>query len=102
MPQILLIIRGSLDKREYREGKLWCVSEWNIKDIQKIEKAVNDLVSIRWCFNKKPDILIFSNTSCVFIEVNIENGDGRSNSGYDQLNMREEISKLLKLLIPEF
>lgn len=83
-------------------GKLWCPSEWNIKEIQKIEKSINDLVSIRWCFNAKPDILIVSNTSCVFIEIKVESGSGKSNSGYDQLDVQEEISDFMKLLIPEF
>lgn len=83
-------------------GKLWCPSEWNIKEIQKNEKSVNDLVSIRWCFNAKPDILIVSNNSAVFIEVKIESGSGRSNSGYDQLDIQEDISVLMKLLIPDF
>jgi hypothetical protein len=83
-------------------GKLWCASEWNIKELQKIEKSVNDLVSIRWCFNAKPDILIVSNTSSVFIEVKVESGGGRSGTGYDQLDIQEEISKYMKLLIPKF
>jgi hypothetical protein len=38
----------------------------------------------------------------VFIEVKIESGGGKSNSGYDQLHIQEEISKLMKNLIPEF
>lgn len=83
-------------------GKLWCPSEWNISELHKIDKSKNDLVSIRWCFNAKPDILIVSNTSCVFIEIKIESGGGKLNSGYDQLDVQEEISHLMKLLIPEF
>lgn len=83
-------------------GKLWCPSEWNITELHHIEKSVNDLVSIRWCFNAKPDILIVSNTSAVFIEVKVESGGGRSGSGYDQLDIQEEISKFMKLLIPKF
>ncbi len=83
-------------------GKLWCPSEWNNRELHQIEKSYNDLVSIRWCFNAKPDILIVSNRSCVFIEIKVESGGGKSNSGYDQLNVQEEISHLMKRLIPEF
>lgn len=84
------------------KGKLWCPSEWNIKEIMNIEKTVNDLISIRWCFNAKPDILIVSNSSALFIEVKVESGGGKLNSGYDQLTTQEEISKWMKLLIPTF
>jgi hypothetical protein len=38
----------------------------------------------------------------VFIEVKVESGGGRSGSGYDQLDIQEEISKYMKLLIPKF
>lgn len=82
-------------------GKLWCPSEWNISELHLNEKSVNDLVSIRWCFNAKPDILIVSNTSGVFIEVKIESGGGRSSLGYDQLDIQEVISRYMKLLIPK-
>jgi len=82
-------------------GKLWCPSEWNITELKNIEKSVNDLVSVRWCFNAKPDILLISNTSGVFIEIKVESGGGKSTSGYDQLDIQEEISKLMKLLIPD-
>jgi len=83
-------------------GKLWCPSEWNINELKKIPSTDKNLVSVRWCFNAKPDILIVSNTSCVFIEAKVESGGGRSNSGYDQLDIQEEISLLMKLLVPDF
>jgi len=83
-------------------GKLWCPSEWNISELRQIEKSYNDLVSIRWCFNAKPDILIVSNKSAVFIEVKIESGSGRSNSGYDQLEIQIQISDLMNQLIPKY
>lgn len=88
------------------KGKLWCPSEWDIKELKSIERSENrpenDLVSVRWCFNAKPDILVVSNLSAVFMEVKVESGGGKSNSGYDQLTIQEEISKLMKLLIPNF
>lgn len=83
-------------------GKLWCPSEWNIKELERFEKSKNDLASIRWSFNAKPDVLIVSNNSAVFIEIKIESGTGKSDSGYNQLDIQEEISKWMKLLIPEF
>lgn len=83
-------------------GKLWCPSEWNINELKELFGSGNKLVSVRWCFNAKPDILIVSNTSSVFIEVKVESGGGRSASGYDQLEIQEEISILMRLLIPKF
>lgn len=84
------------------KGKLWCPSEWNIHELERIPIRKKKLVTVRWCFNAKPDILILSNKSAVFIEVKVESGGGRSNSGYDQLDIQEEISTLMKLLIPDF
>jgi hypothetical protein len=83
-------------------GKLWCPSEWNIGDLRNLEKKKNDLASVRWAFNAKPDILLVSNKSAVFIEIKIESGEGKSDSGYNQLEIQQEISKWMKLLIPEF
>lgn len=83
-------------------GKLWCPSEWNINELKEIFGSGNKLVSIRWCFNAKPDILIVSNKSAVMIEVKIESGSGRSNSGYDQLEIQEQISNLMNQIIPEY
>lgn len=83
-------------------GKLWCPSEWNINELKEIFGSGNKLVPVRWCFNAKPDVLIVSNSSSVFIEVKVESGGGRSSSGYDQLDIQIEISVLMKMLIPEF
>ena len=83
-------------------GKLWCPSEWNIHELERIPIKKKKLVTVRWCFNAKPDILIVSNKSAVFIEVKIESGGGRSNSGYDQLKIQKQISDLMILLIPEY
>jgi hypothetical protein len=88
------------------KGKLWCPSEWDIKEIKNIEKSENkpenDLVSLRWCFNAKPDILIVSNSSALFIEIKVESGGGKSNLGYDQLKIQEEISYWMNHLIPSY
>lgn len=83
-------------------GKLWCPSEWNVTELRKFEKTENDLASVRWSFNAKPDVLIVSNNCAVFIEIKVESGGGRSYSGYDQLKIQKEISLWMKLLIPEF
>lgn len=83
-------------------GKLWCPSEWNIKELEKFEKSKNDLASVRWSFNAKPDVLLVSNNSAVFIEIKIESCAGKSDSGYNQIEIQEQISKWMKLLIPEF
>jgi hypothetical protein len=83
-------------------GKLWCPSEWNIHELRKFEKAENDLASIRWSFNSKPDVLIVSNNCAVFIEIKVESGGGRSEAGYDQLKIQKEISFWMEFLIPEF
>jgi hypothetical protein len=83
-------------------GKLWCPSEWNIKELEKFEKFKNDLASVRWSFNAKPDVLLVSRNSAVFIEIKIESGAGKSESGYNQLEIQEQISKWMRLLIPEF
>lgn len=118
-PKRRIVLNNILEKMDYKpaiidqyglfwtngnigNGKLWCPSEWNISELHQIEKTYNDLVSIRWCFNAKPDILIVSNKSAVFIEVKIESGGGRSNSGYDQLEIQEQISYLMNQLIPEY
>jgi hypothetical protein len=83
-------------------GKLWCPSEWNISELKRFEKYENDLASVRWSFNAKPDVLIVSNNCAVFIEIKVESGGGRNDSGYDQLRIQKEISTWMKLLIPEF
>jgi hypothetical protein len=83
-------------------GKLWCPSEWNITELKKFEKSENDLVSVRWSFNAKPDVLIVSNNCAVFIEIKVESGGGKSDSGYDQVKIQIEVSSWMKLLIPEF
>lgn len=83
-------------------GKLWCPSEWNIHELKEIPSSGKNLVSVRWCFNAKPDILIVSHKSAVFIKVKIESAGGRSNSGYDQLKTQKQISYLMQLLIPEY
>jgi hypothetical protein len=68
-------------------GKLWCPSEWQIRDLTHIEKEKNDLVKIRWCFNAKPDLLIVSGKSCVFLELKVESGAGSNEHGYDQIEI---------------
>ena len=101
--------KGLIDKEEVfwtngkiGSGKLWCPSEWNISELRRFEKTQNDLASVRWSFNAKPDMLIVSKNSAVFIEIKIESGAGKTDSGYNQLDIQEEISKWMKLLIPEF
>jgi hypothetical protein len=83
-------------------GKLWCPSEWNISELKRFEKCENDLASVRWSFNAKPDVLIVSNNCAVFIEIKVESGGGRSENGYNQLKIQKDISSWMKLLIPEF
>ncbi len=83
-------------------GKLWCPSEWSIAELRRFEKTENDLASVRWSFNAKPDVLIVSNNCAVFIEIKVESGGGRSDYGYDQLKIQKDISMWMKHLIPEF
>jgi hypothetical protein len=83
-------------------GKLWSPSEWNIADLKRIERNENDLSSVRWSFNAKPDVLLISNNAAVFIEIKVESCGGRSDYAYDQLKIQKEISIWMKRLIPEF
>jgi hypothetical protein len=82
--------------------KLWSPSNWNIEEIKKLEKEKNDLVSIRWCFNAKPDFMIDCHEHVVFLELKVESGEGANEFGYSQFEIQKKISNFMKLLIPEY
>jgi hypothetical protein len=82
--------------------KLWSPSNWNIEKIKKLEKRENDLVSIRWCFNAKPDFMIDCHNHVVFLELKVESGEGANEFGYSQFEIQKKISDFMKLLIPEY
>lgn len=81
--------------------KLWCPGHWSNERI----KSTGDerFQKIKWAFNAKPDIMIISGSYCLLIEAKVESGIGQyGGNGNDQLATQELISKLLKLLVPEF
>jgi hypothetical protein len=82
--------------------KLWSPSNWNIEEIKKLENKKNELVSIRWCFNAKPDFMIDCHKQVVFLELKVESGEGVNEFGYNQFEIQKKISGLMKLLIPEY
>lgn len=80
--------------------KLWIPGHWSVKGIEQSGKK--ELLKIKWAFNAKPDILIISESKCLFIEAKIESGLGQYGEGNNQLDTQILISQLLKLLVPSF
>lgn len=61
------------------------------------------LIPVKWAFNSKPDIMIVSNSIVLLIEVKFESGEGHDReSGYQQLEVQELISILVRMLRPDY
>ena len=81
--------------------KLWSPGRWEPKLIK--ESGLDELKTIRWAFNAKPDILIISDSAALMIEGKLESGEGRNeDSGYQQYDIQDLIVRLLQLLVPQF
>ncbi len=81
--------------------KLWSPSEWNIEKLKA--SGLEKLISVRWAFNAKPDIMIVSDSIVLMIEAKVESGEGRNDeSGYQQYEVQKLISRLLGMLVPQF
>ena len=81
--------------------KLWSPSRWSIGTLQS--NGLDNLIPVKWAFNSKPDIVIVSDSTVLLIEAKVESSEGRDGqSGYRQFEVQELVSKLMKLLIPEF
>lgn len=70
-------------------------------ELEKLK--IKSLIQVKWAINAKPDIMIISDSSVLLIDAKVESGEGRDEeSGYQQYEIQELISYLLKLLIPQF
>ena len=89
---------------------LWFPGNWTtkknigiIKKIQKKHSILDEkLCRIGWACNAKPDILIISNNNCLIIELKLESGEGKNDSGYNQFQTQYDIIELSKKTIPCF
>jgi hypothetical protein len=87
-------------------SKLWFPGRWPVPSINIIQKeeGINDrqLLRLRWACNAKPDVLIVSKKSSVFIELKVESDLGASNYGYNQEETQIDIMDLVGKTIPVF
>lgn len=81
-------------------SKLWYPGKW-CKDKLR-ESGFGPLLQVCWAFNAKPDILLLSPAAALVIEAKIESVEGRTDSGYDQLDTQKLIIQLWQNLIPCF
>jgi len=88
------------------KSKLRFPGQWRVESInslQKEEKINNrQLIRIKWACNAKPDLLIISKKSALFIELKLESGFVRKKTGYDQQKTQKDIINLAKMTIPYF
>lgn len=84
-------------------SKLWYPGRWYDERIDNIEKKHeidnNKLWRCRWLCNAKPDVMIHSKNTILFIEIKVESGMGRTEKGYNQEQTQEDIMKVGKCLI---
>jgi hypothetical protein len=88
-----------------RKGYIWFPGQWNAQKLLELEndpQHKGKLISIRWAFNAKPDILIVSGKSALIIEVKLESSEGKKDTGYNQLDTQRLIAKLMSELVPEY
>jgi hypothetical protein len=76
-------------------SKLWYPGKWPDTQIQEIESKRGmidrQLRRCRWLCNAKPDVMIHSGISVLFIEVKVESGMGSSDNGYRQEETQHDI-----------
>jgi hypothetical protein len=91
---------------EIGKSKIWFPGQWNIQGIETIQKERNlngrELLRLRWACKAKPDIMIISEKSALFIELKVESGIGINNYGYNQEETQYDILKLAQLTVPMF
>lgn len=91
---------------EIGKSKLWYPGKWDISKMKFAQDSENltqnEILRMRWAFNAKPDILLISNRSAIFIELKIESGIGDSSEGYNQEQTQFDIMRFSHALIPEF
>ena len=81
--------------------KLWNPGRWKQKGIE--QSGLDVLLTVRWAFNARPDILIVSGSDALLIEGKLESGEGRDeDTGYGQYDIQEVIVRLMQSLVPQF
>jgi len=87
--------------RKVKTSKLWHPGRW---ELGKLEAAgLGALELVKWAFNAKPDVLVWSPTGGIILEAKVESREGRdAESGYAQLETQKLVAKLLRALVPCF
>jgi hypothetical protein len=86
-----------------KREKLRSPSRWSEQKLKQAGAGLEKLIEVKWAFNAKPDILLSSPKTALFVEAKLESGEGKNDeSGYKQSETLKLITHLSKLLIPEF
>jgi hypothetical protein len=87
-------------------SKLWFPGRWPVQSIDIIQKEENitdrQLLRLRWACNAKPDVMILSKKSGLFIELKMESELGANNYGYKQEETQFDILNLASKTVPIF
>lgn len=85
-------------------SKIWFPGRWAKNQLHEIESAENikdkSLFRMRWMCNAKPDVMISSKGSSLFIEIKLESGFGFNDDGYDQKQTQSDILNLSPIVLP--
>lgn len=82
-------------------NKLWSPGRWSEGALK--QNGLENIIPVKWAFNAKPDIMVFSGNNVLLIEAKVESGEGRDGqSGYQQFENQQLVSRLIKLLVPQF
>jgi hypothetical protein len=88
------------------ESKLWFPGRWPVPNINIIQREENlsdrELLRLRWACNAKPDVMIISKNSGLFIELKVESNLGGNSYGYDQQETQFDILRLAGKTVPVF
>jgi hypothetical protein len=88
------------------DSKLWFPGRWPVPNINIIQREENltdrQLLRLRWACNAKPDVMIISKKSGLFIELKMESELGASNYGYNQEETQFDILDLVGKTVPKF
>jgi hypothetical protein len=83
------------------KSKLWSPSHWSSSAIE--DSSLTNLLSVKWAFNAKPDIMMISDGCALLIEGKLESSEGKYDaSGQGQEETQQLIANLLKEFIPTF
>lgn len=83
-----------------KTGKLVSPNRWNIEALERA--SLENLREIKWAFNAKPDIVLISPATVLFIEAKLESKAGKNKGGYDQSVTLKTVVDLWKLLMPKY